>query len=174
MIAPTDLRRKRYLCRERRDGLRLKFPKQPLTICSESAAVTRSLAGIIIPPHFCPPNALLNCEKKALRWPGPFDSGFLSPQPPGVVGIGPSAEFIPILGQRELVLFFWRAKRRGARSSPRRLPPAQTLKKQSVASSTASTALPGPCQGIPDCLACNRPFENECYPDPIRHRSTGG
>src|SRR5947209_1257505 len=25
----------------------------------------------------------------ALRWPGPFGSGFLSPQPPGVVRIGP-------------------------------------------------------------------------------------
>ena len=24
-----------------------------------------------------------------LRWPGPFGTGFLSPQPPGAVGIGP-------------------------------------------------------------------------------------
>jgi len=24
-----------------------------------------------------------------VRWPGPFGSGFLSPQPPGVVRIGP-------------------------------------------------------------------------------------
>src|ERR1019366_9266257 len=33
--------------------------------------------------------ALLGCENQILRWPGPFGSGFLSPQPPGVVGIGP-------------------------------------------------------------------------------------
>src|SRR6185312_8710822 len=52
-------------------------------------AVTGSLAEIIIPPHFRQPPAALNCETTILRWPGPFDAGFLSPQPPGVVGIGP-------------------------------------------------------------------------------------
>ena len=44
---------------------------------------------IIIRPNFRPATALLNCDKKLLRWPGPFSSGFLSPQPPGAVGIGP-------------------------------------------------------------------------------------
>src|SRR6202035_318524 len=47
------------------------------------------VSGIIIPPHFRLPTALLNCDNTVLRWPGPFGLGFLSPQPPGVVGIGP-------------------------------------------------------------------------------------
>jgi hypothetical protein len=47
------------------------------------------VSGIIIRPHFRPSTALLDCEKVILRWPGPFGTGFLSPQPPGVVGIGP-------------------------------------------------------------------------------------
>src|SRR5476651_971263 len=47
------------------------------------------VSGIIIPPNFRQASAYLDCEKKPLRWPGPFGSGFLSPQPPGVVGIGP-------------------------------------------------------------------------------------
>lgn len=73
------------------------------------SAVTGSLEEIIIPPNFRQATALLGCEKIILRWPGPFDSGFLSPQPPGVVGIGPvRRKFIPTLGQRELVLLFLR------------------------------------------------------------------
>src|SRR5258708_32780066 len=44
-----------------------------------------------MPPHFRQPLALLGCDKKLLRWPGPFGFGFLSPQPPGIVGIGPIA-----------------------------------------------------------------------------------
>src|ERR1700682_1820649 len=47
------------------------------------------VSGIIFLPHFRPSTAPLPCEKKILRWPGPFGSGFLSPQPPGAVGIGP-------------------------------------------------------------------------------------
>src|SRR5215831_9691997 len=50
-----------------------------------------NVSGIIMPPHFRPAPAVLDCDKSALRWPGPFGSGFLSPQPPGIVGIGPSA-----------------------------------------------------------------------------------
>src|SRR5205085_7859662 len=46
------------------------------------------VSGIILLPHFRPPSAPLDCEKEILRWPGPFGSGFLSPQPPGAVGIG--------------------------------------------------------------------------------------
>ncbi len=44
-------------------------------------------------PYFRPVTALLDCEKESLRWPGPFGPGFLSPQPPGVGGIGPVAEW---------------------------------------------------------------------------------
>src|ERR1700736_1639252 len=74
----------------------------------EKKAVTGSLAEIIIRPNFRPATALLDCDKRNLRWPGPFGSGFLSPQPPGVVGIGPVSQVVyPILGQRELVLFLF-------------------------------------------------------------------
>ena len=51
--------------------------------------VTGSLVGIIVSPLFRPATAALHCDKIRVRWPGPFGSGFLSPQPPGVVGIGP-------------------------------------------------------------------------------------
>ncbi|SDI68925.1 hypothetical protein SAMN05444171_3701 [Bradyrhizobium lablabi] len=47
------------------------------------------VSGILLLPYFCPSGAPLDCEKIILRWPGPFGSGFLSPQPPGAVGIGP-------------------------------------------------------------------------------------
>jgi len=47
------------------------------------------VSGILLLPHFRPPPAPLACENIVLRWPGPFGSGFLSPQPPGAVGIGP-------------------------------------------------------------------------------------
>jgi hypothetical protein len=47
------------------------------------------VSGVIMPPNFRLATALLDCEKDPLRGPGPFDSGFLSPQPPGVVGAGP-------------------------------------------------------------------------------------
>jgi hypothetical protein len=52
-----------------------------------------------MPPHFRLLGAVLDCEKNHLRWPGPFDTGFLSPQPPGVVGIGPIAEELTRNGQ---------------------------------------------------------------------------
>src|ERR1700756_2369939 len=65
------------------------------------------VSRIIILPYFRQATAALNCDNMLLRWPGPFGSGFLSPQPPGVVGIGPVA-VTPPLGQRKLVLFlFW-------------------------------------------------------------------
>src|SRR5579871_2902637 len=64
------------------------------------------VSPIIIRPYFRPAGALLDCDKIRLRWPGPFDTGFLSPQPPGVVGTGSIAEqLIRDWGQRELVLF---------------------------------------------------------------------
>src|SRR3954463_9341362 len=65
------------------------------------------VSGIIIPPNFRQADAKLDCEKKSLRWPGPFGSGFLSPQPPGVVGIGPVAANSPARGQRNLVFFLF-------------------------------------------------------------------
>src|SRR5690242_6555557 len=40
-------------------------------------------------PHFRPAHAPVTGHKTNVRWPGPFSSGFLSPQPPGAVGIGP-------------------------------------------------------------------------------------
>jgi len=70
------------------------------------------VSGILLLPYFRQPSAPLGCDKVILRWPGPFGSGFLSPQPPGAVGIGPirRRELIPTLGQRELVLFrLWAA-----------------------------------------------------------------
>jgi hypothetical protein len=44
---------------------------------------------IIMPPYFRPASAVLHCYNQNLRWPDPFGSGFLSPQPPGIVGVGP-------------------------------------------------------------------------------------
>ena len=49
------------------------------------------VSEIIIRPFFRQPPAALDCEKNILRWPGSFGFGFLSPQPPGIVGTGPSA-----------------------------------------------------------------------------------
>src|SRR6476660_5912027 len=46
------------------------------------------VSGILLLPYFRQPPAPLGCDKIILRWPGPFGSGFLSPQPPGAVGIG--------------------------------------------------------------------------------------
>jgi hypothetical protein len=70
------------------------------------------VSGIIIPPYFRPSTALLDCEKKVLRWPGPFDTGFLSPQPPGVVGIGPIRRIVyPHTGPTRVGPFsFWTSK----------------------------------------------------------------
>jgi hypothetical protein len=66
------------------------------------------VSRIIILPNFRLSTALLDCDKAVLRWPGPFGAGFLSPQPPGVVRIGPvRKKHTPILGQRELVLFLF-------------------------------------------------------------------
>src|SRR5216683_6896249 len=67
------------------------------------------VSGIILLPHFRPSTAPLPCEERILRWPGPFGSGFLSPQPPGAVGIGPVRRGVnpQTLGQRELVLFLF-------------------------------------------------------------------
>jgi len=71
--------------------------------------VTSSLAGIIMPPYFRPSTALLNCDKEILRWPGPFDTGFLSPQPPGVAGIGSIAvQIIPYWANASWSFFFFR------------------------------------------------------------------
>src|ERR1700759_4914731 len=78
------------------------------------------VSGITIQPLFRQPPAALDCETSALRWPGSFGFGFLSPQPPGIVGTGPSAAN---KGQRELALLFLRIRtspprHSGARASP--------------------------------------------------------
>jgi hypothetical protein len=63
-----------------------------------------------MPPHFRPSTALLNWDKEILRWPGPFDTGFLSPQPPGVAGIGSIAEqIIPYWANASWSFFFFDA-----------------------------------------------------------------
>lgn len=58
-------------------------------------------------PHFCPATAPDTRHNILVRWPGPFGSGFLSPQPPGVVGIGPIHNS-KTKGQRKLVLLLFR------------------------------------------------------------------
>jgi hypothetical protein len=75
------------------------------------------VSRIIIPPHFRQPPASLNWEKQSLRWLGSFGLGFLSPQPPGVVGTGPTQR--PHGDQRELVLFYLWAAVISGRSRPR-------------------------------------------------------
>jgi hypothetical protein len=97
MIALTERRRK---------GVQ-KQRKPPGRAATTGISIHGIVSGILLLPHFRQPRAPLGCDKKILRWPGPFGSGFLSPQPPGAVGIGPvrRGSSIPILGQRELVLF---------------------------------------------------------------------
>src|ERR1700687_4406113 len=66
------------------------------------------VSGIIIPPNFRPAPALLHGEKRILRWPGPCGSGFLSPQPPGVVRIGPVRRIVIPTGPTRVGPFsFW-------------------------------------------------------------------
>jgi hypothetical protein len=86
MIAPTACRRK-GASDSRAVIIARRIVRGPLP--GKKCNVTRSLAEIIIRPNFRPATALLDCDKQSLRWPGPFSSGFLSPQPPGAVGIGP-------------------------------------------------------------------------------------
>src|SRR5882757_8490841 len=85
MIAPTDRRRKRPY------GNRTEICARRIVLGPGGSEKSRHgiVREIIIPPNFRPATALLDCEKKTLRWPGPFGSGFLSPQPPGAVRIGP-------------------------------------------------------------------------------------
>ncbi|MDB5579031.1 MAG: hypothetical protein JWR80_4207, partial [Bradyrhizobium sp.] len=80
MIAPTG-----------RGCKRPQRPNSPATCGSLAPRKGRhgNVSGIIIPPHFRQATALWGWDKQILRWPGPFSSGFLSPQPPGAVGIGP-------------------------------------------------------------------------------------
>src|SRR5713226_102322 len=86
MIAPTACRRK-GASDDRAEIIARRIVRDPLP--GKKCSVTGSLAEIIIRPNFRPATALLDCDKQSLRWPGPFSSGFLSPQPPGAVGIGP-------------------------------------------------------------------------------------
>lgn len=111
MIAPTALPRKGPWRVNGSIALRPSVPPARGNLRrSKVFTVTRSLAGIIIPPHFRQPTAPLKCDKGALRWPGPFGPGFLSPQPPGVVGIGSIAEqIIPLLANASWPFLFQRS-----------------------------------------------------------------
>ena len=108
MIAPSAVRRKGSFTRRgqttRRNG---RF--------RDDTGRNKIVSGIIIPPHFRQSPAPLAWEKSTLRWLGSFGFGFLSPQPPGIVGAEPNAEN-STRGQRELVLF--------CLSSPQKSPPS--------------------------------------------------
>src|SRR3954447_5495178 len=84
MIALTAERRKR-LCRSRKPRRIVRRSRSRSLEILNHAIVSR----ILLLPYFRQPTAPLGCKKAILRWPGPFGSGFLSPQPPGAVGIGP-------------------------------------------------------------------------------------
>src|SRR5882762_8047890 len=73
---------------ERRGGGAPKFARDGLSVTPARQKMQRHeiVREIIIRPNFRPATALLNCDKESLRWPGPFSSGFLSPQPPGQSG----------------------------------------------------------------------------------------
>ena len=127
------------------------------------------VSGIIILPNFRLSTALLDCDKGILRWPGPFGTGFLSPQPPGVVRIGPvRKKHTPILGQRELVLFLFGLSC-WARVSVWPCEPQTGLAKQKVPvrSISEATYTPRPASG----RACR-----DCRPGyrPQRHRFPRG
>jgi hypothetical protein len=92
-----------------------------------------------------------------VRWPGPFGTGFLSPQPPGVVRIGPVRdEHTPALGRRKLVLFlfcfFFGFPLLGSRfrSDSRRLRTASVHRLSTAAANHHGRALAGPlrCKAI--------------------------
>jgi hypothetical protein len=136
MIAPTALPRKGLWRVNGSIALRPLVPPARGNLRRlKVLTVTRSLAGIIIPPHFRQPTAPLNCNKDTLRWPDPFGPGFLSPQPPGVVGVGSLAEqIIPLLANASWPFSFFSdllgplGHRRGTREcelrGAARLPPA--------------------------------------------------
>src|ERR1700730_9156089 len=94
----------------------------------KKCSVTGSLAEIIIRPNFRPATALLDCDKQSLRWPGPFGPGFLSPQPPGAVGIGPVRRIVyPHPGPTKVGPFSFRGCcHSGARANP--TSPANTFR----------------------------------------------
>jgi hypothetical protein len=80
MIAPSGSRRKRV-----HDHGRAARGQHLANHRHRHGIVSR----IIMTPYFCPRRAPESRHKTTVRWPGPFGSGFLSPQPPGAVGIGP-------------------------------------------------------------------------------------
>src|SRR5882762_2333418 len=96
---------------ERRGGGAPKFARDGLSVRPARQKMQRHeiVREIIIRPNFRPATALLNCDKESLRWPGPFSSGFLSPQPPGAVGIGPVRRnsLSPSWANASWSFFFW-------------------------------------------------------------------
>jgi hypothetical protein len=108
-------------------------------------------------PHFRPSTAPLPCEKKILRWPDPFGFGFLSPQPPGAVGIGSvrrGALTPHTRGQRELVLLCFGAlhqhrRHSGARQRVRANRDPMTGSVKSPEFRSNNLWIPGPTLGVP-------------------------
>jgi hypothetical protein len=118
MIAPTGRDRKTSIVPEWNlipgENIQLSRAKCPElasgTTCSAVASPRRhsNVSQIIMLPNFRQADAVLGCEKEILRWPGSFDSGFLSPQPPGVDGTGPvRRKLIPTLRANASWSFFF-------------------------------------------------------------------
>src|ERR1700744_4252011 len=117
MIAPTGRRCKGLIGQDR---IRTRPDLHRLPVLRETCR-HGIVSGIIIPPYFRQATAPLACEKITLRWPGPFGTGFLSPQPPGVVGIGPVRRIVyPHTGPTRVGPFsFWDNEFPGADHLPR-------------------------------------------------------
>src|SRR5207302_9783450 len=66
------------------------------------------VSGIIIPPYFCQPPAVLNCDKSLCVGPVLSVPDSSAPSPPGSSGSGLSHEFNPHLGPPRVGPFsFW-------------------------------------------------------------------
>ena len=108
MIAPSRAHRKGRAAAGKRSAGASRRPLRRHPFAGTHSQRHGIVSRIIMTPHFCPPYAAVSRQKVGVRWPGPFGSGFLSPQPPGAVGIGPIHN-ISYKGQRKLVLLFFSA-----------------------------------------------------------------
>jgi hypothetical protein len=129
MIAPTGPRRKGAMAKPAR------FRRDESAAMRAESTRHEIVSGILKLPNFRPSTALSDCKMGFLRWPGPFGSGFLSPQPPGVVGIGPVAEeFIRHWANASWSFFFLRQEtfRGSAQRGERRIPerPSQFISEE--------------------------------------------
>jgi hypothetical protein len=125
-------------------------------LIKHARSVTGSLVRIIMPPLFRPSPAPVACDKGSLRWPGPFGSGFLSPQPPGIVGIGPIAGSLTGPTRVGPFLFCRRHFAYAIRAVARKQPPAVASDARSSGFSddvSAAWCRPRPAWG-PACRDC--------------------